>query len=71
MNNLWMSDILERIRPVVSRCSSSDLPTYLVMDGRRIPFEVVGADLVMKENGFQVDSLDIYLKRTDDVEAKG
>lgn len=71
MKNRWYSDILDKIEPVIKRCSSGNLLTYLVMNGRRIPFEVVGADLVMKENGFEVDSLDIYLKRTDDVETKG
>ena len=70
MKNRWYSDILNKVEPVVKRCSSGDLPTYIVVDGRRIPFEVVGADLVMKEDGYEVDSLDIYLKRTDDMEVK-
>ena len=61
MKNLWMSDILERIRSAVSSCSDGDLPTYLIIGGEEVPFVIDDVDLATKKGSTCIDSLQIRL----------
>lgn len=45
MKNRWVSNIKEAIDDAQRSMSSADMPTYLIIGGRRIPFEVASVAL--------------------------
>lgn len=65
--NRWLTDVLGKVTPIVGAFSSSDLPTYLVVGGKRVPLVVdeVGTVEVGGSDGYE---LELHVKEAEDGE---
>jgi hypothetical protein len=65
--NRWLTDVLGKVTPVVGAFSSSDLPTYLVVGGKRIPL-VVDEVKTVEVGGPDGYELELHVKEVEDGE---